>query len=446
MGKRARLKKINKMEVRERPSQIPSVNRINLDPRIEKIILFALFLSVLSIGINLRIINLNNVERRSPDEGIYTYQANTVAKLGAGEGVKTLIKDYNSDKKLWIYPPPSRVGYIWFLSGVMKLTGRMDEKAGSYISCAFSILSLILLIIIGLRFFNPWVALGGLLLMSVSPMDLAISRRSWQDAMFGCIGLALIYLASEIGRNTKKILWVLPFVALGSYAVLIKEPGIIIYGLCMIWLCWVLFVREKLFLNGSILIIGGVLGSGISALLLVHAAGGLTPVLEVIRHVKEAMPTNTYAIEYQSGPWYQFLHGFWIMSPASVLLCVLGITGIVMPSGRLYPDIDRRREAIGILLISTVFFLIAIATPYCQNLRYVSVLYVPFYLLGGLGLWYAAMALKSLLRDFPFYVIIVSLALLLIVASISDYANFKKIFIRTGILDVSIRMVRECAR
>ncbi len=436
---------MNKLEVREKPPQIPSVNRINLDPRIEKIILFALFLSVLLIGINLRIINLNNVGRRSPDEGIYTYQANTVAKFGDVEGVKTLIRDYNSDKKLWIYPPPSRVGYIWFLSGVMKFTGRMDEKAGAYISCAFSILSLILLIIIGLRFFNPWVALGGLLLMSVSPMDLAIARRSWQDAMFGCVGLAIIYTASEIGRNAKNILWIFPFVALGSYVVLIKEPGVIIYGLCMIWLCWVLFFREKLFINGSILIMGGALGLSLSVFLLVNAAGGLTPVLEVIKHVKEAMPTNTYAIDYQSGPWYQFLQGFWIMSPVSVLLCVLGIAGIVMPAIKLFPDIGGRREVIGILLISAAFFFIAIVTPYCQNLRYVSVLYAPFYLLGGLGLWYAAMALKTLLRDIPVYVITASLALLLIIASISDYANFKKIIVRTGILDVSIRMVRENA-
>ncbi|MFA6078280.1 MAG: hypothetical protein WC779_00830 [Candidatus Omnitrophota bacterium] len=443
MGKRARLKKLNKMDIREKPSEAPSAASIDLDPRIKNIIILALFIAILAIGINLRIINLNNVERRSPDEGIYTYQANTVAKLGAVQGVKTLINDYNSDQKFWIYPPPSRVGYIWALAGVMKLTGIMNEKAGAYISTAFSILSLILLIVLGLRFFNPWATLAGLLLMSVSPMDLAIARRSWQDAMFGFMGLGLIYLASELGRNAKQLLWILPFAALGSYTVLIKEPGVVIYGLCGIWLCWVLFVREKLFLNGSILIICGALGAAVSLFLLTNAAGGLAPVLQVIKHVKEAMPTNVYAIDYQSGPWYQFIQGFWIMSPVSIFLCVIGVAGILMPKNTFFPDTGKRHELIGILSISAAFFFIAIMTPYCQNLRYVSVLYAPFYLLGGLGFWYTAMAFISLFKNIPVYAVIAVLALTLAAASVSDYANFKKIIVKTGILDVSIRMIRE---
>jgi hypothetical protein len=179
-----------------------------------------------------------------------------------------------------------------------------------------------------------------------------------------------------------------------------------------------------------------------SLLTLVYAAGGIEPVIEVLKHIKEAMSTNIYAIEYQSGPWYYFLQGFWILTPMNAFLCVFGIAGTFLFS---LPN-DKNRSAIfSIIFFMVVFMTVTILTPYCQNLRYVSVLYVPFYLIAGLGLWYIVSFIKPRMKDSFVYVAIAFIIAIILVAA-SDYQNFKKIFVRTGIPDVSIRMVREYSR
>ncbi len=407
----------------------------------KKFILFILFLSVLAIGVGLRINNLNNVTKRSPDEKIYTEEAKTIALEGRGV-TKLWIQEYNSKKEWWIYPPPLRVGYLWLVAGVMKMTNSTDEKTGVYISCAFSIISLLLLIVIGLRFFNPWSALYALLFMSVSPMDLAIARRIWLDAMLGCIGLSLIYFCCEITRNTHKLIWYILFIVVGIYCILIKESGIFIYGLCTFWLLWVLFIKEKSYLKGVLLMVVSAMGASISVLTLAHTAGGIRTIIEILRHVKEAMPSNTYAVQYQSGPWYYLLQGFWIASPLNAFLCVFGIAGTFFIS---LPN-DKNRSAIfGIVFFMIAFMAITAVTPYCQNLRYVSALFVPFYLMAGLGLWHILSFIK-IRTEKSFFYIAVAFIIAIILMAARDYQNFKKIFVRTGIMDVSIRMLREYSR
>lgn len=441
MGKQARLRKIGKLTQKQIPAS-QSHPGSKIIATLQKFVLPFLFFSVFVIGTVLRINNLGNVTVRSPDERIYTFQAKIIAQQGT-EGIKILIKEYNSNKELWIYPPPTRLGYLWLLAGVMKMTNRLDENVGAYISCAFSIISLLLLIVIGVRFFNPWIALYGLLFLSVSPMELAIARRTWQDAMLGCIGLFLVYFCGEIIRNSRKITWYILLLVVGSYCLLVKESAAAIYGLCILWLFWILLIKERSFLKGFLLIIFSILAATLSFFVIAQSAGGIAPVIEVFKHVKEAMPTNTYAIEYQSGPWYYFLQGFWIISPLNAFLCLVGIAGIILSSASnkgLY-----RRAIFGIVFFMIAFMAIAIVIPYCQNLRYVSVLFVPFYLIGGLGLWYVFSFVKVMLKE-SFYTLIAPIAMIIILVAASDYQNFKKIFVETGILDVSIRMVREYSR
>lgn len=415
---------------------------------------FFLFLLVFAIGVTLRITNLNNVARRSPDERTYTYLAKTILEKGTVKGVKLLIEEHSSNQELWIYFPPitTRTGYLSLLAAIMKIASSVDIKIGSYISCAFSIVSLLLLIAIGLRFFNPWIALCALLFMSVSPMELAIARRTWQDAMVGCLGLSLIYFSCEISRNTNKIFWYIPFIILGSYFISVKESGIVIYGLCIIWLLWMLSRKEN-FLSKSILLITSCsLGLAVAVAILIYISGGIQPAIQTFNIWKAAIPTNTYALEYQSGPWYYFLQGFWIISPFNAFMCLIGMAGTLLSVKALremppLSDQAKRRSILGIIFVAAAFMIIGLATPHFQNLRYVSALYGPFYLVSALGLWYI-ISLAGVFKSKGFYSYIVVIGIIIAVgfAAARDYHNFKKIFIRNGILDLSIRMVRECSR
>lgn len=446
MGRKAKLKKIKKtLPHRDKPSALLIESKF--PNSLKTTVVFLLLFSLLFTGAILRLQNLSNVPRRSPDEGVYIHQAGIIAQQGT-EGIRRLIREYNADKKQWIYPPPTRVGYLWTLVAFMKMASKSTVEVGAYLSCFFSIISLMLLAVLGLRFFNRWITLCALLFMSVSPVALAIARRTWQDAMLGAVGLLLIWLSCEIIRATNKIKLIIVFILVGSYATLIKESGMLIYGLCAVWLLFTFLIKEKSFTKAILLVALGGLGMAMSVVYLAHAAGGLSNILEVWQHVKEAMPTNRYAIEYQSGPWYQFVGSAWIVSPVNTILFLIGMLGTFFSgssdSRSPVSAIDKNRDIIfGIIIFIITFMGITVLTPYCQNVRYVSVLFAPFYLVGGVGLWHIIIYIRNKLDNFYFSILVACIVTSVIVSAAMDYQNFIRIFVKKGAMDTSIRTLRE---
>jgi len=172
---------------------------IKFDGKVERAVIFVLSIIILSMGLGLRLSHLD-ITRRSPDEGIYTYQAKKIAENGP-EGTRQLIGEYNKDKWLWVYPPPTRIGHNYLVAAVMKISGAYNEMAGTYVSIFASIGTLFILLVMGLRFFNPLITLIALVGMSVSPMDLAMARRCWQDSLLAFFGTLYVYIIGELAGN-----------------------------------------------------------------------------------------------------------------------------------------------------------------------------------------------------------------------------------------------------
>src|SRR6476660_6914127 len=101
-----------------------SVNDVgtrNNRPRLVTAFWLCLFVVVTIAAITLRLSN-REVASRSPDEEVYIYYATRVAGSGI-EGSRALVESYNRDVRLWTYPSPIRLGYIYLVAGVMKLSG-----------------------------------------------------------------------------------------------------------------------------------------------------------------------------------------------------------------------------------------------------------------------------------------------------------------------------------
>jgi len=436
MGKKSRFKKLRKEA--QGGETIMSASQTSIwGEGTQNAIAIVILCALLLTGIVLRFSDLN-IRGRSPDEGIYTSQAIIVAQDGI-EGTRRLIGEYNADKQSWIYPPPIRIGYTYLLAVIMKVVNIFDERAGTYLSILCSIGALFMLVLLGLRFFNRWVTVVALLLMSVSPMDLAIARRSWQDGVLAFAGLLLIYCCCELTADLRRKIWYIPFWLIGNWCIIIKESGIIVYGLCVIWLFAMVALKERSFIKSALLVMFTLLGISISVFILGHVVGGIPRILEILKHVKDAMPTNTYAIDYQTGPWFRILEGLWILTPAGFVLCIIGIAGVFLG------DRHARQSIIAKWLIFIIisFLFCTIVTTYMQNIRYLSVTFVPFYLICGAGLWYLISLVKDFLKGRVFYATIAITVLALALVSISDYQRFQRIFIKRGIRDISIRLLRE---
>lgn len=448
MGKKNRLKKLKKARLEDAQS-LPSSEESTTQNLLQKIILPFLLTVILAIGIVLRVHSLGSVAGRSPDEGIYTFQANTIAQNGI-KSFRSLVNSYNEDETLWPYPHPLRVGYLISLATVMKITNIKDVKAGAYLSCSLSIASLLLVMLLGLRFFNQWITLYALLFLSVSPMSLAIARRSWQEAMLEFIGALLIYFCCEITHASNRKIWYVFFILTGSFCILIKLSGVVIYGLSLLWVLWVLFIKEKSFPKGFLVILSSTLGMGMSILFLLHLTGGVSAVKEVLTHLKWALQTSEYARNYGSGPWYQFFEMLWMLTPLNTVLVFAGIIGtfsfIKIQENNDTPSfmIKNREMYFGIIFFMTALMAaLFLFKDHFLNLRYVSSLYLPFYLISGLGFWHILLLVQKKMKNFSFTVLSTYIMAALACAAVIDYKNFERIIVKSGILDLTIGLLKR---
>ncbi len=407
-----------------------------------------LILFILTLGVTLRIHNLSTVTRHSPDEVIYTAQAKTVAKHGL-IGIKVLAKQYNQNKKLWFFPPPTRAGYIFLLSSAMKISNHFDISVGATISTIFSILSLLILILIGLRFFNYWTTVYALLFLSTSPIAMGLARRTWQDAIVGCLGALLVYFSCEIISNPRKKIWIIPFIILGGLAILIKSSLVVFFGLCIAWILWHFIVSKKLYKHAIFFACLSGISVALFAAVLIYLMGGLSNLITVWSHMKNAMSLNPYAIQYQTGPWYLMFLNLFYLGPSYFYLLMIGLAVILfsknmhklhLQTKELFLASTQSNIFLGLAAITLIFTLIAGLVPHCLNIRYISVIYVPYYLIMGVLFYLILSALVKLLPVRPIFFIFFSIVLMTLIG-IQGYYKFNHYFIRLGANDTSIGML-----
>lgn len=396
-----------------------------------KYLAMTLLLAVLGLGVFLRFANLN-VSVRTKDEAVYTYYGKTVANEGI-KGIERLIKEYNRNEKMWVYPTPVKIGYICLSAAVIKIAGSADTQVLSYLSCAASVVSLLILALMGLRFFNWESAVCAVLLSSVSPLDLAMARRAWQDGIFGLFGLLLVYSVCEIARDSKRKLWFVLFMILGVVCILIKETGIIVYGLCVVWLLGVILIRERAVKKSLCLAGFSLVSIMLGVFILAVFSGGVRSIFAAVNHNLASLSVNSYALQYHSGPWYQFLQGFFIVSPLSVFLWIIGVLVVFTRQN------NCRGIGLGIIFFMAAFTGILMLSYYSKNLRYLSVIFVLFYLISGAGGGYIFLFLKTKLSRRVFRVAAAVFILILSISALLDYFNFRYVFIEKEIPDLGVK-------
>lgn len=412
-----------------------------------KTVFSILIAACLVLGTTLRLINLT-VKSRSPDENVYTSYAAQAVEKGAGS-TKELVKNYNAVETRWQYPTPIRVGYIYLGAAVMKMAGSSDVQVLAYVSAGAAIISLLLLVLMGLRFFNPLITLIALLFMSVSPMELAISRRAWPDGVVGAAALGLIYCGCEVLCSRRRRVFSFLFWLAGTYGLLLKETGIVIYGLCIIWLVTVMIFKERNFKQAVFFSLGSFLSIIAGIFILSWFAGGFLPFIETAKHNICALAVNEYALQYHTGPAYILLQSFFAAAPLATVLSLIG-TGMILLPQKLFKftllggeSKQSRHIFLGIIFFMSAFTLITLIKPYLKNLRYLSVIFAPFYLMSGVGVGYIVAGMKHKGKRNYFYITSAIIVLVVSLGAAGDYYNYRRIFIEKEAPDLAGRCLRD---
>ena len=381
-------------------------------------------LGLLTLGIVLRLVNLDGVTSRTPDERTYAQHATVFLDRGTA-GLRQLADQYRRDPALKLYPSPTRAGFIHLNAAAMALTGRHDIEVLPAVSCLASILSLVVLAFAGMRFFPITATLAGLLFVAVSPVELPLARRAWADATVEIISIAMAYVTCEIAENPSGI-WVILLAALSAIGITVKEFSAVTSMICVGWLLFVLGFQRREWKKAGQIVAAVAIGAVLSIAWLADSVGGPADYLRMVFGLPGAMSHNAYQLEYASGPPWLLLDGMWILSPAAVLLSIPGFYAALRSPNRSW-------RWIAVFVLAQLA--ITAAMPLSLDLRYISPAIGLFCLIAGLGVW----QILVWCRDMK--VATGAAVAILAIAAWTDYQRFQRIFVRDGTPDLAIKFL-----
>lgn len=383
-------------------------------------------LVLISFVMYLRIAHYRSINYIGSDEVAYREQAKILAKNING-GASFLVQKYNSTQDLWKFPPPSRMGYLHTVSLLMNLQHRYDEHPARVLSIIANFFTVIFLVIIGVQFFNRYATLYALLFFAVSPMDLTVSVHGYQDALLGLLGVSMLYLALIISFRKHNIILYFLISILGVYCITIKEFGALIYTYCISIALVNLVFRKRCYKNALMLTIIYIVSVILSVLLLANLLGGFGNLVKIIYNVKNTLSENYYATVYQTGPWYLLVRGFWILTPLSYALFSFSIFNMLLIIRKKENSVTKI-EPISNVLLYMLLCIISAMLPYSQNYRYLSTIYIFYYLIAGMGFYYLINYLKNNIESkIARNIIVTAVIFTIIFCATIDYNRFSYI-------------------
>ncbi len=346
-------------------------------------------LLVVAISLTLRLRPVQ-IAQRSPDEYYYAYYARQTVN-SPFEAPRLLVQEYNRDPQKWIYPPPLRIGYYYTLAALMLVFHIDAESAGVALSGVSSVLELIFMVLLGMRYLNRWTVLIAAALQSVSAADLFMAHRIWQDGVTGAAGMILLWLCMNVAENSRAGLWLAALWCYSLYFLVLKETSVIFYSACLLGLMIRAVRREDQgWRRVGIIATGGAATALCSFVILALLCGGVPAVFEVVRHNSQALSGNLYATIYQNGPWYSLPLAFWVISPLTAASCFAGLFTLCLPGRYLarYCQLSARQIAVmrGLGVLIVLIITVATVPPSFKNLRYVSFILGPWYLMSAFGI------------------------------------------------------------
>ena len=394
----------------------------------------ALAAILIAAGIALRVLHLP-VAVYTPDEDAYAnFYATPMFDDGPGV-LPRLVRDYNARPEMSQFPSPTRVGHLWAIVGIMNLAGHATIQIAAAVSMIASIVLLLLIARIGLKFLNPRITATALLFAVVSPLDLAMARRVWGDELFAlcALGALLAFLEHAAGARRARS-WV-ACLALAGYSLLVKESGLLVLALATAGLAVVGWRATGA--GGMARALGAGAVTALAALgVLAAACGGVPPLVATFTRAAAAGATNAYMRTYQTGGPGYYARGLLLLQPLPV---VLGLVAASLAAARPRLVLPGARPAAVLALralawTTLVVLVAALAWPQ-KNLRFLSPIYAPLDLLAAALLWGALERARLPATARRIATTLVAAGLL--VAAVADHGRFVELFERRGIPDLA---------
>jgi 4-amino-4-deoxy-L-arabinose transferase-like glycosyltransferase len=306
--------------------------------------------------------------RARGDDQYYLRYLQTVSAGGLSAFPK-LFEQWCANPVDRIFPSPLRVGFVVTSVAWGKLVGA-DYRSLQTLSLACFLLLVVVNYAFARRHFDEDRACLVAALAGFSPLLMGLSRLAFADSYAALCTTIAIWMFLEVVEDPESRKKQFGFAAVLAWAVLVKEPSVLVVPGFIAFLLYERFVRREphpLLRSATPFLLAG----AAVATVLVLAAGGFEPLARTLRAVAVSPATNRYALRFGSGPWFRPILDFLLLSPWPTLLAIgwFWSTALRLKSGRY----DRASVYFAIV---SVGMLVALSF-FTKNVRYAAALELP---------------------------------------------------------------------
>jgi 4-amino-4-deoxy-L-arabinose transferase-like glycosyltransferase len=319
------------------------------------------------------------------DDGYYLRYMQAVGAEGLS-AFPRLFDEWNATPKDWIFPPPSRVGFIVVTALWSTLFGA-TYQALQHLSLASHLMLVAANWLFARRRFGEPRALFIAVLIGFSPLLMGVSRLALTDSFNALCTTTTVWLFLGLLEDAPSRRRTALFACALTFMVLVKELSVLLVVPLVAFLLFERFARRvphDLRRFALCFAIPALVAAPIFAL----AAGSVPKLLETTRIVLASPATNRYAVDFGSGPWSRTILDYLLFSPWPTLLAI-GWFFVVLLRLR-----EGRYERESVYLGFVAACLVLLYSFFTKNVRYGIVLELPIRVFAVLLLWEAFSGLR----------------------------------------------------
>jgi len=343
----------------------PAVATPKVNWHISRRTLLILLLVVIA-GASLRLFAPPSYKRGGFDEVLYSTYVQIIdhyTLFNYPDLVRLYIKEQEVNKVTKL--PPTRFLYI-FLGYEWRQTFNQSELESLHaISCLFSILMLPLAGVFAWRLGGERMAIGTLILMAVSPMQIYVSRHALIDGFFAFWATLCLWLLWENLQKPRSPGLLAAYVAGLALMVATKENAFFVFvaiGGILVANRWAKFGTAGVPLLACTFA-GGALGVAFLSML----SGGLDNFIHVYLGLMKSASSFKYAIMTGDGPWYRYFYDMMLVSPIVLMLAI----------GAAFNVNRGKKDHLYLLAFIGFSYVVMCNVKYGMNLRYASMWDMP---------------------------------------------------------------------
>ena len=303
-------------------------------------------LAIVFVGAVIRVA-VNDVARYSPaDEAHYLDATRSLLKNGWGS-YPALVRSYLEHSDEWLYPTPTRWGYLGLTVITCAVRAPCDGRALAWLSTVAGVLSIVLTYLLGARLLGRRAALVAAAFTISSPLQLALGRRALQDEVYCAIFLGAFWALVRLlqidapGHETPARAGarrgaIAAFVGIAALAFAVKETFAFPYaGLVALY---VLAPRARRLGLSDVLVLAAppaIFVAGFASWS--RDPGAFFRLVEI----GQASFLSEYSVQYQSGPPHRPLFDLFVLAPIVCLLAAGALTQIAVRKARGAPGGER---------------------------------------------------------------------------------------------------------